>query len=146
MSGRQANRELFTEAGRHPFLPASKAAAPTPTNRTPSTTRASTGVPGGVRPLEFLMFSKMLQELPIADTADVMARLGFDGVDLTVRDKGHVLPENVVAELPSACEVFREKGLEVGMLTTAITSVEDEHAQAVFGTASACGVNLLKLG
>lgn len=92
------------------------------------------------------MFSKMLQELPIADTADAMARLGFDGVDLTVRDKGHILPENVVAELPSACEVFREKGLEVGMLTTAITSAEDEHAEAVFGTASECGVKFLKLG
>lgn len=96
--------------------------------------------------MQFLMFSKMLQELSIADTADVMARLGLDGVDLTVRDKGHVLPENVVEELPPACETFRGKGLEVGMLTTGITSAEDEQAEAVFRTASECGVRFLKLG
>jgi sugar phosphate isomerase/epimerase len=92
------------------------------------------------------MFSKMLQELSIADTAEAMARLGFDGVDLTVRDQGHILPENVAEELPPACETFRQKGLVVGMLTTGITSAEDEHAETLFRTASECGVRFLKLG
>ncbi len=96
--------------------------------------------------MQFLMFSKMLQSLPVPDTADVMAKLGLDGVDLTVRDPGHVLPGNVAEELPPACDAFRERGLEVGMLTTAITSAEDDNAEAVFRTASECGVKFLKLG
>jgi len=96
--------------------------------------------------LKFLMFSKMLQELSIEQTAEAMAELGFDGVDLTVRDKGHILPENVVEELPGAVETFRDRGLVVGMLTTGITSAQEEHAEAVFRTAAECGVEFLKLG
>jgi sugar phosphate isomerase/epimerase len=92
------------------------------------------------------MFSKMLQELPIGETAAAMAELGFDGVDLTVREKGHVLPESVVDELPRAVDAFREAGLVVGMLTTGITNAEQEHAEAVFRTAGECGVRFLKLG
>ena len=31
--------------------------------------------------------------------AQIAAELGFEGLDLTVRPKGHVLPENVEADL-----------------------------------------------
>jgi len=96
--------------------------------------------------LQFIMFSKMLQQLSIAEAGDAIAKLGFDGVDLTVRDKGHILPENVVAELPPAVELLRGKGLVVGMLTTGITSAEEPHAADIFRTAAACGVTRLKLG
>jgi sugar phosphate isomerase/epimerase len=88
----------------------------------------------------------MLQPLSIAEAGDAIARMGFDGVDLTVREKGHVLPENVVSDLPPAVELLGAKGLEVGMLTTSITSSADPHAEAIFRTAAACGVKYLKLG
>lgn len=96
--------------------------------------------------MRFLMFSKMLQQLSIAEAGDAIARMGFDGVDLTVRDKGHILPENVVTALPPAVETFREKGLEVGMLTTAVTSVESPYAADIFRTAAQCGIKYVKLG
>jgi len=96
--------------------------------------------------VRFLMFSKMLQQLSVGEAGDAIARLGFDGVDLTVRDKGHILPENVAAELPPAVELLRSKGLEVGMLTTGLTSAADPHAVATFRTAAACGITRLKLG
>jgi len=96
--------------------------------------------------VQFIMFSKMLQQLSIAEAGDAIAQMGFDGVDLTVRDQGHILPENVVAELPPAVEMLRGKGLVVGMLTTGVTSVDDPHAADIFRTAAACGVKYLKLG
>jgi len=96
--------------------------------------------------VQFIMFSKMLQQLSIAEAGDAIARMGFDGVDLTVRDKGHVLPENVAAELPPAVELLHSKGLVVGMLTTQVTSAADPYAGDIFHTAAECGVTRLKLG
>jgi sugar phosphate isomerase/epimerase len=96
--------------------------------------------------LRFIMFSKMLQQLPIDEAGDAIAKMGFDGVDLTVRDKGHILPENVVEQLPVAVETLRSKGLEVGMLTTGITNGTDTHTVDIFRTAAECGVKYLKLG
>lgn len=92
------------------------------------------------------MFSKMLQQLSIADAGEAMAKMGFDGVDLTVREKGHVLPENVVADLPAAVETLRDKGLVVGMLTTGVTSADQPYSEETFATAAECGVKYLKLG
>jgi sugar phosphate isomerase/epimerase len=92
------------------------------------------------------MFSKMLQQLSVAEAGEVIAGLGFDGVDLTVREKGHVLPENVTRELAPAVALLRDKGLVVGMLTTSITRADQPHAEEVFRTAAECGVRFLKLG
>ncbi|MGB4958710.1 MAG: twin-arginine translocation signal domain-containing protein, partial [Saprospiraceae bacterium] len=48
------------------------------------------------------IFSKHLHFLDYYEAGTVAAELGFDGVDLTVRPKGHVLPENVKTDLPKA--------------------------------------------
>jgi len=96
--------------------------------------------------VQFLMFSKMLQQLSVAEAGEAIARLGFDGVDLTVREKGHVLAENVTRDLPRAVEVLRDQGLIVGMITTSLTSADQPHAEAVFATAAQCGIRFLKLG
>lgn len=92
------------------------------------------------------MFSKMLQVYDIDKAGDVIKDLGFEGVDLTVRANGHILPENATKELPGALELLRGKGLSVPMLTTDITSAEQPHAEDVVRTAAENGVKLLKLG
>jgi hypothetical protein len=38
----------------------------------------------------------------IEKSAKAASEIGFNGIDLTVRQKGHVLPENVVKDLPRA--------------------------------------------
>ncbi len=50
----------------------------------------------------FLMFSKRLGELAIEEVGEAVSRLGLDGVDLTVRPSGHVLPEEAGIRLPIA--------------------------------------------
>ncbi len=37
---------------------------------------------------------------------------GFGGFDLTVRKRGHVMPERVKQDLPKAVETIRQEGLE----------------------------------
>jgi L-ribulose-5-phosphate 3-epimerase len=66
------------------------------------------------------IFSKHLQFLNYQDMAEVAANLGFDGVDLTVRPNGHVLPENVEIDLPKAIGELKKVGFSPLLMTTAV--------------------------
>jgi hypothetical protein len=70
--------------------------------------------------LSISIFSKHLHWLNYKDMASLTAQLGYDGIDLTVRKDGHVLPENVTRDLPKAVEAIRNAGLEVYTITTDI--------------------------
>jgi len=97
--------------------------------------------------MQLVMFSKMLQPLgPVEKAAEVMAEIGFDGVDLTVREKGHVLPEEVKQKLPEAVKAVEKHGLKVPMITSGITDMDSPHAEDVIKTAADCGVKYMKLG
>jgi sugar phosphate isomerase/epimerase len=96
--------------------------------------------------MKLVMFSKKLIDLDFAGLARVLSDLGLDGVDLTVRPKGHILPEGVARDLPRAVEVMSAHDLEVAMLTTAVTSADEPSAEGIFRTASDCGIGFLKLG
>lgn len=96
--------------------------------------------------MKLLMFSKMLQEYPVDQLGDVIAGMGFDGVDLTVRPGGHIAPEEAEAQLPEAVKTLRQSGLEVGMLTTAITRADEPTAEPIFRAAAEQGIRLIKLG
>ena len=77
-------------------------------------------------PLNVSVFSKHLQFLDLKQAGGIAAELGFDGLDLTVRPKGHILPENVTTSLPQAIQEIRQAGSDCNMITTAITDVENE--------------------
>lgn len=96
--------------------------------------------------MKFLMFSKKLGELDISSLGEVISGLDLDGVDLTVRPSGHVLPEDVGAGLPEAMDTLHSYGLEVPMITTGVTAADEPYTVQVFRTASECGVPYIKLG
>jgi L-ribulose-5-phosphate 3-epimerase len=107
------------------------------------TLAAATAAAGAPR---FCFFSKHLPDLAWADLASAAIDMGFDGIDLTVRPRGHVLPERVTADLPRAVEAIRAKGTTVAMITTEITSASQPAAAAIFAAAAAAGVKLIKVG
>ena len=92
------------------------------------------------------VFSKHLQHLDYRALAETIAEAGFDGIDLTVRDGGHVLPARVRDDLPKAVDAARAAGLSVPMMTTTIVSARDPHAEAVLATASRLGIRDYRLG
>ncbi len=96
--------------------------------------------------MKYLMLSKPLEYLSYPELADTVADLGMDGVDLTVRSPGHVLPERVKTDLPKAAAAMRSRGLVIGWLTTAIESAESPHAEDILATASDLGIKQFKLG
>ncbi|MBI2938861.1 MAG: sugar phosphate isomerase/epimerase [Chloroflexi bacterium] len=95
--------------------------------------------------MQIVMFTKMLRSLPIDQAGDIIAELGFEGVDLACRGE-HVRPENVAEELPQAQEILAKRNLPIAMLTTDVTDATQPYAEAIFKTAAHCGVRFLKLG
>jgi len=99
--------------------------------------------------MQILMFSKMLKNVggySIEKTAQTLANMGFDGIDLTVRPGGHVLPEEVEKGLPEAVKIAESKGLTVPMITTGVVDAEDDYSEQIFASAEECNVEYLKLG
>ena len=86
--------------------------------------------------MQLVMFTKHLQEFPVAEAAKRVKALGFDGLDLTVRPGGHVVPERVGVELPKAVAAARAEGLGVPMISTAITGATTPHAEAILAAAA----------
>lgn len=94
----------------------------------------------GFKPGPVCVFSKHLQFLDYDEMAETAAEIGFDGVDIPVRPKGHVLPENVARDLPKAVRAVEKAGLKVPMITTAISDADDKRTHAVLEQASVLGV------
>lgn len=90
-------------------------------------------------------FEKPLQFLNFDELADLFAKWGFDGVEATAREGGHVLPERVEQDLPLWHEALRKRGLEITVLTTGINGVDSPHAEKVLRTASRLGVKRYRM-
>lgn len=96
--------------------------------------------------MQLVMFSKHLAPLSIAESCARVRDLHLDGLDLTVRPGGHVLPENVAKDLPAALKTARDHGLAIPMITTAITDAGTGSAEQIAATAASLGIKELKLG
>jgi L-ribulose-5-phosphate 3-epimerase len=107
-------------------------------------TKASNAPANKIR--EICVFSKHLQFLDYDEMAETAAAIGFDGVDLTVRPDGHVLPENVEKDLPKAVNAVEQAGLKVPMITTAITEPGEWDSQLILGSASNKDVRIYRMG
>lgn len=104
------------------------------------------GISNNTDKVSISIFSKNLQWLNFGDMAKLAAKMGFDGIDLTVRAKGHVSPENVVKDLPLAVETIRKEGLDVYTITTDIKDANEKHTLDVLKTASQLGIKNYRMG
>ncbi len=92
------------------------------------------------------IFSKHMPNLGYDELGRVSREIGFGGVDLTVRPKGHVLPERAAEDLPRAVEAIRAHRLEVPMITTDLKSASDPAARPTLSTAGRLKVPYWKVG
>ncbi len=97
------------------------------------------GQPAGA--VEFSVFTKHLVGLPFGRISDIVADLGFAGIEAPVRKGGHVEPEAVEEGLPRLAEALRSRGLRITMLTTDINAVDKAaRTEQVLRTARALGI------
>ena len=92
------------------------------------------------------VFTKCLQFLDYDHLGETLATIGFDGADLPVRKGGHVLPENVKADLPKAVKALQKAGVKVPMMVTDINSPDYPEIERILGTASSLGITHYRMG
>jgi L-ribulose-5-phosphate 3-epimerase len=131
-------RDLIRAAGQAAVV---TAVSPAVSSGMQSTGNAS---PGAGR--SFLLFSKHLPDLKWDELGRAVKEAGFDGVDLTTRAGGHVLPERAAEDLPRAIEAIRAHGVTVPMVTTELTSPSDPNARPLLKAAAGNGVRFFKTG
>lgn len=94
----------------------------------------------------YCLFSKNLPELGWRDLGRAVKDAGFEGVDLTVRPRGHVLPETAAEDLPRAIDAIGAAGVTVPMITTGLTSASSPAARPLLEAAARNGVRYFKTG
>lgn len=91
------------------------------------------------------IFSKHLQFLNYQDMAEIAKELGFDGIDLTVRPKGHVIPERVETDLPKAVEAMKKVGFTPSLFCTAVEDAANPADKKVLETAANLGFKYYRM-
>lgn len=70
-----------------------------------------------------VVFSKAFQQLNPQATADLVAEVGWDGIECPVRKGGQILPERVEEDLPKWVEALRQRGKQIYLATTDVGEV-----------------------
>jgi L-ribulose-5-phosphate 3-epimerase len=95
---------------------------------------------------QICLFSKHLQYLDFQEMSEIIARTGFDGIDLTVRPGGHIEPETVEIDLPKVIKAAQSSGLTIPMMTTNISDPDDAISKKVLEVAANNGVKYYRMG
>jgi sugar phosphate isomerase/epimerase len=90
--------------------------------------------------LEIHIFSKHLQFLDLLPASEIATSLGFSGLDLTIRPKGHIEPEQVKEKLPEALEAIRSGGSQCRLITTAVEDLANNTDKTLLETAASAGI------
>ena len=96
-------------------------------------------------PLKVHIFSKHLQFLSSREMAEAAAEMGFDGIDLTVRPNGHVVPERVADDLPKAVDAMRKVGFAPLIMTTAVQDAKNAIDKQLLETAARLGFKMYRM-
>lgn len=113
---------------------------------------ASLGVPRlraqkpPVQRFKIVGFTKPFQKLSFDDTADLVAEVGWEGIECPVRANGQILPERVEDDLPRMVEALRKRKLELAIMATDILSVTQPLTERVLRAAKAQGIRHYRLG
>src|SRR5438105_14129237 len=94
--------------------------------------------------MKYIMFTKHLQTMSIVEAGKTINDMGFSGVELTVRNNGHILPQNVREELRRAVDDLRALGLETPALVVEIHNRQEEYSAVVCEMAAKVGATELR--
>jgi sugar phosphate isomerase/epimerase len=96
--------------------------------------------------MQFVLFTDNLNSFKVPDLLAEAKKIGFDGLDLTLRPGGHVEPQNAEVGLAEAKRAADEAGMTIPMVTTSITDAGSPHAESIFASAAHYGARRMKLG
>jgi len=90
-------------------------------------------------------FVKFLQEMSFEELAATIKRLGFDGIEGTVRPGGHVPPERVEEDLPKLMQALRTHEVDMTIMASGINRADDPLSEKTLRLASKLGVKRYRM-
>lgn len=90
-------------------------------------------------------FVKFLQELSYEELATTIKRLGFDGIEGTIRPRGQIEPEQVEDELPKLMEALNKEGLKMTIMASGIHRADDPLSVKTLQVASKLGIKRYRM-
>jgi sugar phosphate isomerase/epimerase len=91
-------------------------------------------------------YSNNLIKVDYAELGNIAQQIGYEGVDLTVMQGGHVNPQITNVDLVRAIESVRGPGLEVPLISTNITNVGDFTAYPILAITGHTQVHMYRTG
>jgi sugar phosphate isomerase/epimerase len=91
-------------------------------------------------------FTKFLDSLSYESLAETIARLGFDGIEATVRPRGQVLPERAEEDLPKLVEALQKHDLDITLMTTSVSRADQPADEKLLRLAAGLGVKRYRMG
>lgn len=80
------------------------------------------------------------------DLADLIAELGFDGIEGTIRPGGQITPEQVPDELPKMMAALKKRGLEMTIMASGINNADEKQNVQQLEIASKLGIKRYRMG
>lgn len=95
--------------------------------------------------MKSVLFTKLFRGVSVEDIGSTANGLGFDGIDLLIRDGYQVTPEEP-ERLGDAVRALKGAGLGVPMATTDITDPALAATQRLFQSCADTGIGIIRLG
>jgi len=98
--------------------------------------------------VQFILFTKSLKGMTVPQMIETARGLGFDGLDMAVREGYAVNPGNAAGSLPAAARACAEAGLGVPMVSTDTGAVDPlaPGVEQIFAACAEAGCGLIKIG
>jgi sugar phosphate isomerase/epimerase len=95
--------------------------------------------------IEVVLFTKLFKGRPFTEVVELGSSLGFDGIDLLIRDGFHLTPGEP-ERIASAVTQLRSAGLSVPIATTDLTDPTWPAAGRLLAACAQSGIDLVRLG
>ena len=98
--------------------------------------------------MQLVRFTKFWENLDVRQLGERARELGYDGLDLAVRDGHAISADNVTDNLAGAVRAWRELGVDCPMISSSTDLIDPNAPDAVslFEAAAAAGVPRIKIG
>ncbi|MFZ4637610.1 MAG: sugar phosphate isomerase/epimerase family protein [Pirellulales bacterium] len=109
--------------------------------------RSLAATPPAARSFPLIGFTKPFADLSFDATADLVAEVGWDGVEVAVREGNstHIAPARVEDDLPRMVEALGKRSKQLAIVTTSVVAL-DSAGERVLKATAAAGIPRVRLG
>ena len=109
--------------------------------------RSLAATPPAARSYPLIGFTKPFADLSFDAAADLVAEVGWDGVEVAVREGSstHIAPARVEEDLPRMVEALGKRAKQLAIVTTSVVAL-DSAGERVLKATAAAGIPRVRLG